>query len=92
MNVMLFCMKLSYSRKIFVIVFPQQRQEALFQGHEDLFSYFGGVLKTIIYDNMKTTVKKVLEGTKREEQVAFDPTFFINGIVEVPVAKVEWFT
>lgn len=70
-KVMLFCMRLLYSRKIFVKVFPHQRQEALFQGHADAFEYFGGVPKTIIYDNMKTAVKKVLEGTKREEQEAF---------------------
>jgi transposase len=68
---MLFCMRLLYSRKIFVKVFPHQRQEALFQGHAEAFSYFGGVPKTIIYDNMKTAVKKVLQGTKREEQEAF---------------------
>ncbi|WP_234969405.1 IS21 family transposase [Bacillus massilinigeriensis] len=70
-KVMLFCMRLLYSRKIFVKVFPHQRQEALFQGHADAFDYFGGVPKTIVYDNMKTAVKKVLEGTKREEQEAF---------------------
>lgn len=70
-KVMLFCMRLLFSRKIFVKVFPHQRQEALFQGHTDAFDYFGGVPKTIIYDNMKTAVKKVLEGTKREEQEAF---------------------
>jgi transposase len=70
-KVMLFCMRLLYSRKIFIKVFPHQRQEALFQGHADAFDYFGGVPKTIIYDNMKTAVKKVLEGTKREEQEAF---------------------
>lgn len=70
-KVMLFCMRLLYSRKIFVKVFPHQRQEALFQGHADAFDYFEGVPKVIIYDNMKTAVKKVLEGTKREEQEAF---------------------
>ncbi|WP_203363655.1 IS21 family transposase [Bacillus sp. REN10] len=70
-KVMLFCMRLLYSRKIFVKVFPHQRQEALFQGHADAFDYFGGVPKTIIYDNMTTAVKKILKGTKREEQEAF---------------------
>ena len=68
---MLFCIRLLYSRKIFVKVFPHQRQEALFQGHMDAFNYFGGVPKTIVYDNMKTAVKRVLEGSKREEQDAF---------------------
>lgn len=70
-KVLLFCLRLLYSRKIFVKVFPHQRQEALFQGHADAFDYFGGVPKTIVYDNMKTAVKKVLEGSKREEQEAF---------------------
>lgn len=63
---MLLCMRLLYSRKIFVKVFPHQCQEALFQGHLDAFNYLGDVPY-----NMKTTVKKVLEGSKREEQEAF---------------------
>ncbi|MGD6845784.1 IS21 family transposase [Bacillus infantis] len=71
LKVMLFCMRLLFSRKIFIKVFRHQRQEALFQGHADAFDYFGGVPRTIVYDNMKTAVKKVLEGTKREEQEAF---------------------
>ncbi|WP_382285024.1 hypothetical protein [Heyndrickxia sporothermodurans] len=61
-------------------MFQHQRQEALFQGHADAFDYFGGVPKTIVYDNMKTAVKKVLEGTKREEQdtlSSFDHTIFL---------------
>ncbi|WP_382285253.1 hypothetical protein [Heyndrickxia sporothermodurans] len=76
-KVMLFCMRLLYSRKIFVKVFQHQRQEALFQGHADAFDYFGGVPKTIVYDNMKTAVKKVLEGTKREEQGGLYPVSII---------------
>lgn len=70
-KVMLFCIRLLYSRKIFVKVFPHQRQEALFQGHADAFDYFGGVPRIIVYDNMRTAVKKILKGTKREEQEAF---------------------
>ncbi|TBL67346.1 IS21 family transposase [Paenibacillus thalictri] len=71
MKVQLFCMRLANSRKFFVKAFPHQKQEALLQGHVDAFAYFGAVPKTITYDNLKTVVKRILEGSSREEQELF---------------------
>jgi transposase len=70
-KVQIFCMILAHSRKFFVKAFPHQRQEALLQGHVDAFEYFGAVPKTVTYDNLKTAVKRILEGRNREEQDAF---------------------
>lgn len=70
-TVQMFCMRCTYSRKIFVKTFLHQKQEALLQGHVDAFEFFGAVPQTIVYDNLKTAVKKILEGKKRIEQDHF---------------------
>lgn len=69
--VQLFVMRLCYSRKLFVIAFPTQRQEAFFWGHVQAFHHFGGVPQRLTYDNLKVAVRKILEGRNREEQAAF---------------------
>ena len=66
-----FCMRLCYSKRSFVMAFPHQGQEVLFAGHVAAFDFFGGAPQRVIYDNLKTAVKKILEGHKREEQNAF---------------------
>lgn len=70
-TVNLFVMRLCYSRKLFVMAFPTQRQEAFFLGHVQAFTHFGGVPHRLSYDNLKTAVFKILKGRKRKEQDAF---------------------
>lgn len=67
----LFLLRFSHSKAFFVRFYPHQRQEAFFDAHEHAFSFFNGVPGQILYDNLKTAVKKVLVGRKREEQDAF---------------------
>lgn len=67
----LFLLRFSHSKAFFVRFYPHQRQEAFFDAHEHAFVFFGGVPRQILYDNLKTAVKKVLVGRKREEQDAF---------------------
>jgi transposase len=62
---------LCYSTLPFVMAFPHQRQEALFEGHVAAFQFFGGVPRRIWYDNLTQAVKRVLEGHNRLEQQAF---------------------
>jgi len=69
--VQLFCMRLCFSSKPFVMAFPHQRQEAFFEGHVRAFEFYEGVPYRITYDNLKTAVKKVLMGRSRVEQEAF---------------------
>jgi len=67
----LFLMKLSGSRDPFMMAFLSSKQEAFFEGHKRAFEYFGGVPKTIIYDNLKTAVARILQGKNRKEQDSF---------------------
>lgn len=70
-KVQFFSMRLNYSNAHFVMAFPFQKQEAFFEGHIQGFHFFGGVMRHITYDNLKTDVYRVLEGNKRQEQQAF---------------------
>jgi Integrase core domain len=70
-QVELFVMRLCYSRRVFAMVFPTQRQECFFAGHVAAFAFFEGVPKRVSYDNLKTAVKVVLEGKNRIEQERF---------------------
>ncbi|MCB0171949.1 MAG: IS21 family transposase [Anaerolineae bacterium] len=70
-TVQLFLMRLCYSRRLFVMAFPNQKQEMFFAGHVAAFAHFEGIPQRLTYDNLKTAVKKVLLGSEREEQVSF---------------------
>jgi transposase len=69
--VQLFIMRLCYSRKLFVMAFPTQRQEAFLLGHVLAFAHFGAVPQRISYDNLKTAVQRILQGRNRIEQTDF---------------------
>ena len=69
--VQLFCFRLCYSQKPFVMAFPTERQEAFFAGHATAFGVIGGVPRRITYDNLPTAVQRVLTGGRREEQREF---------------------
>jgi transposase len=70
-QVELFVMRLCYSRKLFAMAFPTQRQESFFTAHVKAFHYLGGVPHRLVYDNLKTAVRRVLEGRNRQQQEAF---------------------
>ena len=70
-TVQLFCMRLCYSRRLFMMAFPSQKQEAFFAGHVQAFHHFRGVPRRLSYDNLKTAVQRILSGHKRQEQTAF---------------------
>lgn len=67
----LFLMRLNYSRKLFVRAFPSQKQESFFDGHVHAFHHFRGIPHRISYDNLKTAVLRILEGSTRQEQSSF---------------------
>lgn len=52
-----FVMTLGYSRNSFVWFTNSMNSEVLIDCHHRAFAYFGGVTKTILYDNMKTAVE-----------------------------------
>ena len=67
----LFVMKLRGSGGFYVRAYPFEKQEAFFDGHIKCFEFMNGVPYRIAYDNLKTAVKKILEGSNREEQEQF---------------------
>lgn len=70
-QVHLFVMRLRYSGVCFAKTYPFEKTEAFFDGHAQAFRWFGGVPRSVRYDNIKTAVLKVLLGPLREENVEF---------------------
>jgi len=70
-TVQLFLMRLCYSRRLFVMAFPTQKQEAFFEGHVQAFHHFQGIPRRISYDNLKAAVQRILKGRNRQEQQTF---------------------
>jgi len=71
LNVQLFVGRLCFSKIPFLAASPNQQQEALFEGHEKAFDFFGGVPRAIWYDRLSQAVRKALPGHKPQEQEAF---------------------
>ncbi len=60
---------LPQSDDCFVMAFPAETTEAFLEGHNQGFAYFGGVPRTILYDNTKIAVARILgDGTRKKTQ------------------------
>ncbi len=70
-QVKLFCMRSRYSGKSFVRAYPRERQEMFLDGHIRAFDWYGGVFPTVVFDNLKTAVRRILRGKARIEQDRF---------------------
>ena len=57
--------RLCHSRMFFVIAYPRESQEMVFDAHNKAFAFFQGTCRRGIYDNLKTAVHKILRGKKR---------------------------
>jgi transposase len=62
-----FAMRSMGSGDAFHRAYPHATQQALLEAHEHAFAYFGGVFKTLRYDNMTSVVRKILRGYQRVE-------------------------
>ena len=61
---------LPHSDDAFVKAFPAETTEAFCEGHNAAFHYFGGVPRSILYDNTKLAVAKILgDGTRKRTRV-----------------------
>ena len=60
-----FCMDLPHSDGCFVKAYPAETAEAFCDGHVAAFDFFGGVPQSILYDNTKLAVAKIVKGGKR---------------------------
>ena len=64
-------MKLCASRAFWLVAYPSQGHEMLFDAHTRSFVALGGVARRGIYDNMKTAVDKVKRGKGRVVNARF---------------------
>ena len=66
-----FCMDLPQSDAGFVKAYPAETTEAFLDGHVAAFAFFGGVPVSILYDNLKIAVARILGDGKRVRSRAF---------------------
>ena len=64
-------MKLCASRAFWLVAYPSQGHEMLFDAHTRSFAALGGVARRGIYDNMRTAVDKVHKGKGRTINARF---------------------
>ena len=60
-----FCMDLPHSDGCFVKAYPAETAEAFCDGHVAAFDFFGGVPQSILYDNTKLAVARIVKGGLR---------------------------
>ena len=66
-----FVMSLPHSDACFVCAYPAATTEAWLDGHNKAFSFFGGVPASILYDNDKILVARILPDGTRQRTRAF---------------------
>lgn len=57
--------RLAHSRQPFVVAYPRESQEMVFDAHRRAFAFFGGVPARMIYDNPRTVVDAIFNGKER---------------------------
>jgi transposase len=63
-----FVMVLSYSRRIFLRFYLGQQSENFLRGHEAAFGAWSGVVRVVLYDNLKSAVLE-----RRGDAIRFNP-------------------
>lgn len=71
-----FALSLPRSDACFVKAYPAETSEAFCDGHLSAFAFFGGVPLSILYDNTKIAVAKILGGGKRKRTRVFSELQF----------------
>lgn len=66
-----FCLDLPQSDTCFVKAYPTEDTEAFLDGHVSAFAFLGGVPQSILYDNTKIAVAKILGDGRRLRTQAF---------------------
>jgi transposase len=71
MKLHVFCFDLPHSDACFLKAYPAETTEAFLDGHVSAFGFFGGVPISILYDNSKIAVARILGDGKRLRTRAF---------------------
>ena len=66
-----FAYDLPHSDANFVVAYPAETTEAFCDGHVQAFGFFGGVPQSILYDNTKIAVAKILGDGRRKRTRVF---------------------
>ncbi len=66
-----FVLDLPHSDGCFVKAYPAETTEALLDGHVSAFAFLGGVPQSILYDNTKLAVARILGDGRRKRTRAF---------------------
>jgi transposase len=66
-----FCLDLPHSDACFIKAYPAERAEAFCDGHNAAVAFFGGVPQSILYDNTKLAVARILGDGKRQRARVF---------------------
>ncbi|MGH6951450.1 MAG: IS21 family transposase, partial [Vitreimonas sp.] len=66
-----FCLDLPHSDACFVKAYPAETTEAFLDGHVAAFAFFGGVPRSILYDNTKIAVARIAGDGERVPTQAF---------------------
>lgn len=70
-TIQMLCFRLRWSHMPYVVAYPNQRQEAMFDGLQRAMNTLGGCPVRLTSDNMRQMVQKILEGKNRQEQDAY---------------------
>jgi transposase len=70
-KVQVFAMRSMKSGAAFHRAYHRATQQAFFEAHQEAFRYFGGVFRTLRYDNLASAVKRILRGHTRDEHTRF---------------------
>ena len=71
MKLHVFCFDLPHSDACFIKAYAAETTEAFLDGHISAFAFFGGVPLSILYDNTKLAVAKILGDGERKRTQAF---------------------
>jgi transposase len=66
-----FCLDLPHSDAGFLKAYPAERIEAFLDGHNAAFAFLGGVPQSILYDNTRLAVARILGDGTRQRSRAF---------------------
>ena len=66
-----FCLDLPHSDAGFLKAYPAERTEAFLDGHNAAFAFLGGVPQSILYDNTRLAVARILGDGTRQRTRAF---------------------
>jgi transposase len=72
MKLHVFCFDLPQSDACFIKAYAAETTEAFLDGHVSAFAFFGGVPLSILYDNTKLAVAKILGDGERRRTQAFN--------------------